>query len=318
LEVSAALLQAWPDAVKEKNPYGRTPLHTAYEYGAPLEVVAALLQVCPDASKEKDEDGYTPLHLSCRFGAPLEAVAALLQVWPDAAKEKNEDGNTPLHLACQFGAPLEVMFSLLQVWPDATKEKDLHGRTPLQKSCCRRVPWEVVAPLEEVAALLQVWPDAVKEKDRRGYSPLHCACRSRASLQATTLLLNTWLGYKENTTKSQIMALQPLQGEDFYFTGDVEVLFSHLFALCNNNTDNHYPKETIDYFIRIELWNGVTLVLDRHPTLMSPVTETMGLDTKVMADFLSTVGRCCRLTTMWEVLCNEQDLLEGVQHLICS
>jgi len=88
--------------------------------------------------------------------------------------------------------------------------------------------------------------------------------------------------------------------------------FSHLFALCNSDTLTHPPKEIMDYFIRIQLCNGVTLVLDRHPTLIPTVIKTMGLDTNVMADFLCTVGRCCNLTTMWEVIRNEQDLLEGV------
>mmetsp|Transcript_12553 Transcript_12553/g.18592 ORF Transcript_12553/g.18592 Transcript_12553/m.18592 type:complete len:94 (+) Transcript_12553:25-306(+) len=67
-------------------------------------------------------------------------------------------------------------------------------------------------------------------------------------------------------------------------------------------------RKIMDFFIQIEMWNGVTLHVDWNPA----VTKTMDLDTKVMADFLSTVGRCCRLTTMWGVLCNEQDLLEGV------
>eukprot|EP00957_Ditylum_brightwellii_P007035 532625-Ditylum_brightwellii.AAC.1 len=64
----------------------------------------------------------------------------------------------------------------------------------------------------------------------------------------------------------------------------------------------------MDYFIHIEMWNGATLVLDTNPAII----KTMGLDTKVMADLLSTVGRSCSLTTMWEALRNEQDLLEGV------
>eukprot|EP00957_Ditylum_brightwellii_P085068 6467896-Ditylum_brightwellii.AAC.1 len=64
----------------------------------------------------------------------------------------------------------------------------------------------------------------------------------------------------------------------------------------------------MDYFIHIQLWNGATLVLDRNPIFI----QTMGLDTKVMADLLSRVGQCCSLTTMWGVFCNEQDLLEGV------
>eukprot|EP00957_Ditylum_brightwellii_P102888 7841482-Ditylum_brightwellii.AAC.1 len=64
----------------------------------------------------------------------------------------------------------------------------------------------------------------------------------------------------------------------------------------------------MDYFIFIQLWNGTSLILNRNPT----VIKTMGLDTKVMADFLCRVGRCCSLTTMRRVICNEQGLLEDV------
>jgi len=42
----------------------------------------------------------------------------------------------------------------------------------------------------------------------------------------------------------------------------------------------------MDFFSQIEMWNGVTLHVDWNPA----VTKTMDLDTKVMADFLSTVG----------------------------
>mmetsp|Transcript_16111 Transcript_16111/g.23669 ORF Transcript_16111/g.23669 Transcript_16111/m.23669 type:complete len:119 (-) Transcript_16111:1251-1607(-) len=87
-----------------------------------------------------------------------------------------------------------------------------------------------------------------------------------------------------------------------------EFLFSHLFALHNNDAGNPSPNEIMDYFVRIEMWNGVSLVLDRNPA----VVKTIGLDTNAMADLLSTIGRCCSMITMWEVIRNEQDLLEGV------
>eukprot|EP00957_Ditylum_brightwellii_P095787 7298000-Ditylum_brightwellii.AAC.1 len=64
----------------------------------------------------------------------------------------------------------------------------------------------------------------------------------------------------------------------------------------------------MDYFAHIEMWNCVTLNIDRNPA----VIKKIGLDTKAMADLLSTIGRCCSMTTMREVLRNEQDLLEGV------
>eukprot|EP00957_Ditylum_brightwellii_P207083 15351401-Ditylum_brightwellii.AAC.1 len=99
-----------------------------------------------------------------------------------------------------------------------------------------------------------------------------------------------------------------LKRDNFNVTGDVKVLFSHLFALCNNDTDNPSPNKIMEYFIHIEIWNDVTLNVDRNPA----VVKTMGLVTRAMTDLLSKVGRCCNLTTMWEVIRNEQDLLEGV------
>mmetsp|Transcript_27118 Transcript_27118/g.34597 ORF Transcript_27118/g.34597 Transcript_27118/m.34597 type:complete len:93 (-) Transcript_27118:237-515(-) len=78
--------------------------------------------------------------------------------------------------------------------------------------------------------------------------------------------------YKENRSKNPIMHLE--QRCYFNFTGDVKVLFSHLFAIYNNNAGNPSPNEIMDYFVRIEMWNGVSLVLDSNPD----VVKTIGLD----------------------------------------
>jgi len=224
-------------------------------------------------------------------------ILHLLKKQPDAAKQKNERGLTPLHSVIYNGrAPLEVVAALLEVWPEAAKEKDTCGRTPLHYA----------PPFEVMDALLKAWPEAVNEKDEFGDVPLQVLCGKRASFEVMYLLLKTWLGYKENRTKSAIMSLQ--RGTTVYADDAVKVPFSHLFALFNNNADNPSPKEVLDYFVNIEMWNGATLVLNRNPA----VIKTMGLDTKAMADLLSTVGRCCSLKAMWEVIRNEQDLLEGV------
>mmetsp|Transcript_16113 Transcript_16113/g.23673 ORF Transcript_16113/g.23673 Transcript_16113/m.23673 type:complete len:224 (-) Transcript_16113:1179-1850(-) len=188
---------------------------------------------------------------------------------------------------------------LLKEQPEAAKQKDSSGCTPLHQACFKKSPFEVVA------ALLKAWPDAAKQKDRFGRTPLQMACRINSSFEVTFLLLNSWLSYKENRSKSAIMHLQRYNHN---FTGDVKVLFSHLFALYNNDAGNPSPNEIMDYFVRIEMWNGVSLVLDRNPA----VVKTIGLDTNAMADLLSTIGRCCSMITMWEVIRNEQDLLEGV------
>jgi len=82
--------------------------------------------------------------------------------------------------------------------------------------------------------------------------------------------------------------------------------------LTHDNSNAHacLPKDILEYFISIQLWNGAMLVLDRHST----VIKTMALETKLMADLLSTFGRRFSLIAMWEVIRNKQDLLGGVLH----
>eukprot|EP00957_Ditylum_brightwellii_P205616 15344627-Ditylum_brightwellii.AAC.1 len=205
-------------------------------------------------------------------------MTALLGVCPGAAKEKDRCEYTPLHTACLSRASFEVVAVLLEVWPEAAKEKDRRGYTPLHTACLYRAAPDVVA------ALLKAWHEAIKETHRFGETPLKMACLCGASFEVTTLL------------------------DNFNFAGDIKVLFSHLYALCSNDTDNPSPNEIMDCFIHVEMWNGVTLNVDRNPA----VIKTIGLVTEVMADLLSAVGWCCSLKTMWEVLCNEHDLLKGV------
>eukprot|EP00957_Ditylum_brightwellii_P135680 10347309-Ditylum_brightwellii.AAC.1 len=64
----------------------------------------------------------------------------------------------------------------------------------------------------------------------------------------------------------------------------------------------------MDYFIHIEMWSAVTLVLHRNTTII----KAMDLDMKVMADFLSMTGWHCTLPSLWGMLCNEQELLAAV------
>jgi len=259
--------------------------------------ILALLRTHPDAADQKTKIGLTPLHVACHSNAAFEVVTALLKAWPQAVQEKDIHGRRPLHVACRRNAPFEVVSALLEAWPHAGNEKDMHGRTPLHDAC------RVKAPFKVVAALLEACPQAVKEKGIHGWTPLHDACRIKAPFKVRELLLKTWLSYEENRTKSEIMSLQRY---NFKCTGFV--LFSHLFALYNNKAYNHTPREIMNYFIRIQMWNGVTLVLDTHPT----VIKTMDLDMKVTADVLSMTGRRCNLLSLWRVLCNEQDLLAAV------
>jgi len=290
-------LENMPQVAKERNIYGNTPLHEACRSRAPMSVVTALLSAWPDAVQQKNTYFYTPLHTACCERASVDAVTALLSAWPDAVKQKDFYGNTLLHTACFHTASVEVVSALLNAWPNAAKERNNCGYTPLHAACSRK------ASLDVVSTLLSVWPDAVQKGAIRN-NPLRCF---RISFEVTILLVNAYLGDKENRCSSA--SLLPLK-EDVSSsqTKDHKMLFHCLYSLYNDKTDNPSLEEIIQFFAQFKVWNGVAFVLEKDPAL----AQTMNLDTNVMADFLFMAGRCCELTTMWRVICNEQDLLEGV------
>mmetsp|Transcript_39947 Transcript_39947/g.58336 ORF Transcript_39947/g.58336 Transcript_39947/m.58336 type:complete len:403 (-) Transcript_39947:72-1280(-) len=295
-DVVALLLRKYPDAAKEKDSEDKTPLQIALENKAPLDVLSLLLHIWPDAAKEKGRDGRNPIHFACRYGSSLDVMFVLLSGWPDAAKQKTKYGGTPLHLACQYGAPLNVVSALLSSFPDAAREKEVFGRTPLHLACL------FGSPLDVMSALLSSFPDALQQKERRGNTPLHLACRYKASMDVIQLLLDEWLKATENRNKHSVESLRSLA------SGKTKRLLFYVSSLFNEEQSNPSPGEIMRIFININWWNGAMLVISRYPA----VTKSLDLDIKVMADFLSIVGKRCSLTTMSYLIQNEPDLLEGV------
>uniref|UniRef100_A0A7S2E7D9 Uncharacterized protein n=1 Tax=Ditylum brightwellii TaxID=49249 RepID=A0A7S2E7D9_9STRA len=263
------------------------------------------LEEQPEAARQKDENGRTPLHIVCLCReVPLDLVSVLLSLWPDAVKKKDGQGFIPLHYALMFGASsLDIVSALLNTWPDAAKQENRLGLTPLHIAFCIAVPFEIVS------VLLSAWPAAVKQRKYHLGTPLRMACSygEAVPFEMTTLLVDAWLGDKESRSSSGRVAWHEYTRIP-RMRADVKKLVSYVSAVYSEITDNPSPNEIMTYFVSINLWNGVAFVLNKHPG----VVKAMDLDAKIMTNFLFMVGRCGRLTTMWEVLCNDQDLLGGV------
>ena len=164
-----ALIAAWPEAAKEKDCEGDTPLHVALREtdGTPDAVVMALLAAWPDAAKEKNDGGFTPLDLALANNAPEAVVMALIAACPDAVKEIGKYG-TKLHIALENHAPDAVTMALIAAWPDAVKENgegDECEYYPPVIPLLHAVEHEASRAL--VLALVAAWPEGVKEL--RGY-----------------------------------------------------------------------------------------------------------------------------------------------------
>jgi ankyrin repeat protein len=79
--------------MKEKDHSLSTPLHYAH-----AAVVGLLVEGWPEAVREKNRLGHTPLQSAVGRGE-TEVVRLLVETWPEDLRERDIDGNPLLHLA---------------------------------------------------------------------------------------------------------------------------------------------------------------------------------------------------------------------------
>ena len=136
LDVSASLLEAFPNAARTRDRYGKTPLHYAAARGADGWPVARLLMDCfADAVKMTDVNHQTPLHHAVHpegfCPSCIDMVRRLLDIYPGAVRIKDRNGQVPLHLAVSSVDPVqEVVQELVSLYPIGIKVPDRNHNTP--------------------------------------------------------------------------------------------------------------------------------------------------------------------------------------------
>jgi ankyrin repeat protein len=133
---------------KVKNDRGNLPLHSAASFRAPLEVTEALLEAYPEAASSTNNYGNLALHFTAWKKGPLEVEKLLLKVYPEGAAQKNNHGNLPLHYAAHYNAPLEVVEALYHAYPEGALQKNNDNNTPLDLAIADGASPNVVALLQ--------------------------------------------------------------------------------------------------------------------------------------------------------------------------
>uniref|UniRef100_A0A7S2MTP5 Uncharacterized protein n=1 Tax=Helicotheca tamesis TaxID=374047 RepID=A0A7S2MTP5_9STRA len=241
-------------------------------------------------------DSCVPLIKAIMLRAPVEVIDALC--CPEALSWTTR----ALHEALKHSASYDVIALLLEKQPNAIKEKDSRDFTILHVACYDR------APLEIVSLLLDRWPEATKEKTWIDDTPLHVACwrRTRTELDVILLLLDE---YPEAIQETNDYGKTPADiAEERNVPTDAQKLLSSISNLFYDELLKETLEKTMSFLIDIQWWKGVWLVFKRHPA----IAQTINLDTSVKAYFLSATGYYCKLTSMWEVIRNEQDILADV------
>lgn len=131
-----------------KNDRGNLPLHSAASFRAPIEVTEALLEAYPEAASITNNYGNLALHFTAWKKGPLDVEKLLLKVYPEGAAQKNNHGNLPLHYAAHYNAPLEVVEALYNAFPEGAHQKNNDSNTPLDLAIADGASPNVVALLQ--------------------------------------------------------------------------------------------------------------------------------------------------------------------------
>ena len=192
------LLEAYPDAVKEKDEMGgRLPLHYACKEGvAHAGVVELLIEAYPPGLSVTDASNALPLHLALNSNPPrggastkakggklprvVDQVAhTVLMARPDLASVADpETALLPLHLAITKIKPPFLVKEILNAHPDAAEELVGEGDkkvTALHVLAAVRDQYRPEEVNEIASALLDAKPECAKLKDWMGRLPLHAA-----------------------------------------------------------------------------------------------------------------------------------------------
>ena len=255
VDITRALLRAWPEAAQEKDEDGLLPLHHALysEFfstsTAPTQTILAVLQAFPGAAMCPGRQHCLPLHRAlCNVSAlnqvgTTEVILALLNAYPEAAGIKDL-GNYPLLYAVKYEHGVEVINALLKQCPESVHDAgnglfplsvSLHttARNARQQDSGRRA---LIDP-DVVLALLEACPEAAQKfcNVNTEMTVLRLALMEGAPPKVIHALLKAWPGAAQLPNYSDAVSCAAKTNWD---------LPLHL-AISPNKHGNRHPPETV-------------------------------------------------------------------------
>jgi ankyrin repeat protein len=249
------------------------PVFMAVSLGADKKLVAALSEACPAALGQTDRYGRTPLHQAVEFGSSTDVVQYLLEQRPQSAADADHIGRTPLHCACAYSASIDIVRILCKFCPKSVFQKDHRGRLPVHISCAHEDDGDG-SSIQVVRYLLELNPHSVHERTAKGSTALELVEKGRASLEVMLSVSAVATMLKENPSRATAMSL-------------------------------------ISRLERMEWRSGILLYLDINPSIMH--TLDLRRDEKLLPYVLSSVGKHCKLGTMFEVVKDMAECLTGAE-----
>uniref|UniRef100_A0A6V2AND4 Uncharacterized protein n=1 Tax=Ditylum brightwellii TaxID=49249 RepID=A0A6V2AND4_9STRA len=279
-----------------------------------------LLSKHTKAPKETQTDLFSLLNLDPnnrveRKQVDNEAIMQEIERTPEAAKRtyafknvrysdsvsSNDTGYScyPLHQAIMLGASLDVIDALHRCYPPATQAELKSGSTALHLS------FRYLSPPKVVLYLADKMPLVIRQESPSWCTVLHCACKYDQPLTVIQSLLEQW---PEASLKQNAGGLTPLGIANIQDApADTQNFIFWVSQICRaRKMDRGTVVSALQFFHKSQWWTGVLLTIDRHPAIAA---RRFDVDDLLLPNLLSLLGRSCKITTVWGILCNMQDIL---------
>ena len=219
LTVVQLMVNACPDALKEKLSGKRNVLHYAIAEGVDIEIVKYLTTQNPNLVLEVDSFNAIPLHLASTYpSSSLSVLNHLLHIHPEGAKCLDNKLLTPLHRACRSRVSIQKVQALIQACPEVLSWKDWLQTTPLEWA--ERVDHRLSDSIPEIVEMLEMMTDIlVLGSKEGGYEEEHITTNDHDKYRAQHILLhfqsiNYWGGIRLAFARNiKLMALLDLDIE---------------------------------------------------------------------------------------------------------
>ena len=216
LTVVQLMVNACPDALKEKLSGKRNVLHYAIAEGVDIEIVKYLTTQNPNLVLEVDSFNAIPLHLASTYpSSSLSVLNHLLHIHPEGAKCLDNKLLTPLHRACRSRISIQKVQALIQACPEVLSWKDWLQTTPLEWA--ERVDHRLSDSIPEIVEMLEMMTDIlVLGSKEGGYEQEHITTNDHDKYRAQHILLhfqsiNYWGGIRLAFARNiKLMALLDL------------------------------------------------------------------------------------------------------------
>ena len=211
LSVVQLIVNACPDALKEKLSGKRNVLHYAIAEGVDVEIVKYLITQNPNLVLEVDSFNAVPLHLASTYpSSSLSVLNHLLHTYPEGATCLDNKLLTPLHRACRSRASIQKVQALIEACPEALYWKDWIQTTPLEWA--ERMDHRLSDSIPEVVEMLEMMTDilVLGSKEGGGEEDNHDKYRAQQILLYFRSI-NYWGGIRLSFARNiKLMALLDL------------------------------------------------------------------------------------------------------------